>query len=158
VLLGTRRGLALAAALIVAAPLIRTGMWIFTPERRIEIGEAFSTIGDALATGCLLAGLQDWLASRPAYSRFLRSGWFAVVRCWALPPTPVRATRSFDCLIGQTVLNLAIALCIDRCRRLPDGRVGRLLENPPAGWGWACSATRSTSGKSPSSIGSLAHH
>lgn len=131
VLVGTRRGLALAAALIVAAPLIRTGMWIFTPERRIEIGEAFSTIGDALATGCLLAGLQDWLAAKPAYLRFLRSGWFAVVPLLGIAANAGQNYMLIDCLVGQTVLNLAIALCIDRCRRLPDGRVGRLLETRP---------------------------
>jgi hypothetical protein len=106
-------------------------MWIFAPARRIEIGEAFSTIGDALATGCLLAGLQDWLAAKPAYLRFLRSGWFAVVPLLGIAANAGQGYALVDCLVGQTVLNLAIALCIDRCRRLPDDRVGRLLETRP---------------------------
>jgi len=127
---GTRRGLALAATLVVAAPLVRTGMWIVTPARRIEIGEAFSTIGDALATGCLLAGLQDWLApSRPICAFCVRVG-LPLSRCWALPPTPARVTRS------------STAWWTDRAEpgdravyrslpRLPDDRVGRLLETRP---------------------------
>jgi peptidoglycan/LPS O-acetylase OafA/YrhL len=61
----------------------------------------------------------------------LRSGWFVIVPLLGIAANAGQNYALIDCLVGQTGLNLAIALCIDRCRRLPDGRVGRLLETRP---------------------------
>jgi hypothetical protein len=78
-LAGVRRGLVVAAAFVVLAPLIRVATWYLLPEQRIGIGESFQTIFDAIATGCLLAGVRRWLSGQPRYLAALRSPWFVFV-------------------------------------------------------------------------------
>jgi len=128
-LFGARRGLWLAFALVVAAPCIRMGIWIYWPARRIEIGEAFSTIGDAIATGCLLAGARDRLGRSERYLRLLRSPGFVLVPFVVLTANAFQHYPAIDFLAGQTLMNLAIALTIDRCVRVSDDWVRRLLES-----------------------------
>src|SRR6202041_2487881 len=93
---------------------------------------AFETVADALATGCLLAGAQAWLASQPAYNQFLRSVAFycvplvIILDSVFLTPHP-RATYG----AGITILNVGIALCIDRWVRHPEDVVGTVLNSAP---------------------------
>ena len=129
--LGTRGGLCVAFGLVLVAPLARVAMWVYWPERRIEIGEAFSTIGDAVATGCLLAGMRAWLGRRAAYLRFLRSPWFAVVPALVLVANAFQHYPAVDFVAGETVMNVAIALSIDRCVRISDDWVRTVLESRP---------------------------
>ncbi len=129
--LGTRGGLGAAFGLVLLAPLARVALWVYWPERRIEIGEAFSTIGDAIATGCLLAGLRAWLGRRATYLRLLRSPWFVVVPAIVLGANAFQNYPAIDFTVGETVMNLGIALSIDRCVRISDDRVRRLLESRP---------------------------
>ena len=128
-LFGTRQGLGLAFALVLAAPCIRMGIWIFRPSRRIEIGEAFTTIGDALATGCLLAGLRERLGRSERYLGCLRSPWFAAVPLLVFVANAFQHYPAIDFLAGQTLMNLAIALTIDRCVRISGDWVRRLLDS-----------------------------
>ena len=129
--LGTRGGFWVASGFVLAAPLIRVAMWLYWPQRRIEIGEAFSTIGDAIATGCLLAGMRAWLGRRTAYLRFLRSPWFAVVPVVALIANAFQHYPAIDFLAGETVMNVAIAMSIDRSVRISDDWVRTVLESRP---------------------------
>ena len=128
---GARGGLWLAFALVVAAPLVRMGIWIYWPARRIEIGEAFSTIGDAIATGCLLAGMRARLGQSERYLRCLRSPWFVVVPLLVAVANAFQHYPAIDFLAGQTIMNVAIALTIDRCVRVDGDWVRRLLESRP---------------------------
>jgi len=130
-LFGARRGLWLAFALVVAAPCIRMGIWLYWPARRIEIGEAFSTIGDAIATGCLLAGLRERLGRSARYLRCLRSPWFAVVPLLVFAANALQQYPAIDFLFGETLMNVAIALTIDRCVRVDGDWVRRLLDSRP---------------------------
>jgi peptidoglycan/LPS O-acetylase OafA/YrhL len=123
--LGRRRGLWFAASVIVLAPLLRIGTWFLAPSLRWTIGTAFQTNADALAAGCVLAWAWPGLSKRPAYLRFLQSKSFIVVPVAGLLAcallhieTPPLLLVSYA--IGQTVLNLSIALCIDRCVRYPS--------------------------------------
>ena len=117
--------------LVVAAPLVRMGIWIYWPARRIEIGEAFSTIGDAIATGCLLAGMRARLGQSERYLRCLRSPWFVVVPLLVAVANAFQHYPAIDFLAGQTIMNVAIALTIDRCVRVDGDWVRRLLESRP---------------------------
>ena len=128
---GARGGLWLAFALVVAAPFVRMGIWIYLPERRIEIGEAFSTIGDAIATGCLLAGTRARLAESERYLRYLRSPGFGFVPLLVVAANAFQHYPAIDFLAGQTIMNVAIALTIDRCVRVDGDWVRRLLESRP---------------------------
>ncbi len=61
-LLGIRRGLFAAGALVFMAPVVRIAVWYLWPAQRAGIGWSFPTIADTIATGCLLAGTRGRVA------------------------------------------------------------------------------------------------
>jgi len=131
-----RRGLWFAASVLVLAPLARFGMWYLTPDLRWNIGTGFQTNADALAAGCVLAGIRTWLWAQPAYLKFQKSQAFLLVPVLAaLGAALLYASRPplllVSCLIGQTVLNIAIALLIDWCVRHHASPFGRFLNWKP---------------------------
>ena len=130
-LAGSLRGLRLAAAFVLLAPVVRVAEWMLFPSWREHIiGHSFETVADAIAVGCVLAGSRDRLWQRPGYRRLLTGPWFALV------PLALLVVASFDSArvkhsIGMTLMNLGIALCIDRCVRFPGDLVGKLLNSRP---------------------------
>jgi peptidoglycan/LPS O-acetylase OafA/YrhL len=134
--LGARRGMRFAAAVLVLAPLTRLGMWYFLPDLRWSIGTAFQTNADALAAGCVLAGIRGWLWARPGYPRFQKSALFLIVPLLGVAAGVLISHESGPLLlvsyaIGQSVINVSIALCIDRCVRHHGDAFGRLLNWRP---------------------------
>ncbi|HXP88257.1 MAG TPA: acyltransferase [Bryobacteraceae bacterium] len=129
---GRRRGLMIAAAFILIAPVLRLTYWFFVPQMHEVMDRRFETVGDALATGCVLAGAQTWLASKTRYNQFLLSAVFYIVPLLVfldsvyLSPHP----RAFYG-IGVTILNVGIALCIDRWVRYPQGVAAAVLNSAP---------------------------
>jgi peptidoglycan/LPS O-acetylase OafA/YrhL len=132
-LFGRRRGLWVAAAFVVMAPLIRLGAWELLPTIRPGMGHRFEMVADALATGCVLAGVGGWLRGQNIYGRFLTSRLFVVV------PLAVIAIGALDdrprliSVLG-TAANIGIALCIHRSVLYPSDRFGRLLNSRPFVW------------------------
>ena len=124
---GLRR---LSWAVIVSAPILRILLYRYAPSFRAGIDETFPTTADILATGCLLALLRDQLAHNERYLAILRgrSFWLiplAVVAV-SLPPSP-----GFTFLIGETLMNIGLAVTIDRLTRFPGSFSGRLLNSAP---------------------------
>jgi peptidoglycan/LPS O-acetylase OafA/YrhL len=130
-LAGTRRAVWLAALALVVAPATRVGVWFLWPTLRPYVGEAFPTIFDAIAAGCVLAAVRPRLAASRAYVRFSGSAAFAVVPLAVLGAALLSGRPRLDLVVGQAVQNLGIALVIERCIRLPDGAWGRLLNSRP---------------------------
>lgn len=131
-LLRPRKGMWLAVAAILVVPIIRWSTWRFFPQYAGGIKWQFHTVCDALASGCLLAGVRHALWTRPAYRRWLTSRAFIVVPIGVLLVNRIVVGRpQVNYLVGQTVMNLGIALCIDYVLRHHDGVVGRLLELRP---------------------------
>jgi peptidoglycan/LPS O-acetylase OafA/YrhL len=126
---GVRRGLVVAAAAVLLAPPLRLvlGFW---PALRPGIGETFQTVADALATGCLLAGLRPRLWEWAPYRRFLESRWLWLAAVGVAVAARNPSTK-LDWLVGQTVMNVGIALIIDRVIRVPGDPFGRLLNSRP---------------------------
>lgn len=127
---GKRRGAVVIAILVISvAPFARIGTWTLLPAQRSLIGEAFPTIADSIAFGCLLSGLREQLGRRAWYTQFLGSRWFFLVPVAVLGlnrfADHVRLFYSF----GETFLDLLIALSIDHAVRFPAGRSGRLLNS-----------------------------
>src|SRR5262249_33221200 len=56
VLAGRRRGLSIAASLVVLCPLIRLALWQLAPTEQTGVGHRFETVADSIAIGCVLAG------------------------------------------------------------------------------------------------------
>ncbi len=122
----------LAGGVLLAAPLVRLGIWYFLPSYEDCIGKAFPTVADALATGCLLAGLQGRLGTSKTYMRFLASRAFYIVpACLIVAHLLTVDHQRLGYLVGQTTQNVTIALCIDRWVRLPGGAIGRVLNSGP---------------------------
>src|SRR6266545_3806930 len=116
VLLGTRRSLWFVLAALAAAPFLRVGVWILVPSWRSHIDEAFPTVFDSIATGCLLARVRGQLGASPVYRRLVASALCVQVRADGLAIAMVPRV-SVDLALGQTVTNVAIALSIDWCLR-----------------------------------------
>ena len=131
VLLGVRRVMWLAAAYLLAAPMGRLFVWYLQPALREGIGHTFGTVADTIAAGCLLAGISDSLWKKGWYRSFLRSGWFVLL------PLAVVGTGVFEdrprlaFTLGALVVNVGVALFIDRCLRLPDSLPARLVSIAP---------------------------
>ena len=134
--LGARRGLWFAAGGLVAAPVARLLTWYYLPDLRWSIGTSFQTNADALAAGCVLAGLRLRLWASPGYLRFQRSAGFLIVPLAGVATGVLLSYEDgFAVLvsygIGQSILHVSIALCIDRCVRDHTGMIGRVLNWRP---------------------------
>jgi peptidoglycan/LPS O-acetylase OafA/YrhL len=135
-LLGARRSLWFAASVLLLAPLTRIGMWYLTPSLRWSIGTAFQTNADALAAGCVLAGIWSWLSCKASYLTFLESRRFLFVPAVGILACTLLSREEIPLMLlsygfGLTVLNISIALCIDRCVRSYIGTIGRFLNWKP---------------------------
>jgi peptidoglycan/LPS O-acetylase OafA/YrhL len=128
---GRRRALRVALAALALAPLARVLLHLFVPSQRAGIGESFPTVADALAAGCLLTLARERLDASAAYQRLLRSPLFLLAPLFCAGSVFIAERPSVDYPLGQTVLNLSLALIVDRCVRVPDDAVGRLLNAPP---------------------------
>ena len=121
-----------AASLLVICPALRLGAFVFLPQVGTDF--YYPTVADALATGCLLAGWRGWLWRWPVYARFLKSAWWwAAPACmvgaalvvglsrYGMPSRPwlAPAAEVFTRAIGITIMNVAIAIIIDRTARYP---------------------------------------
>jgi peptidoglycan/LPS O-acetylase OafA/YrhL len=160
VALGLRRGVGVAAAFVVIIPVIRVGLLALpkasVPVLTHNIGMSFETVADALAVGCLLAALRQRLWAEEWYRKLVTTPLFPVIPLaafaigalasfevqsshWAIMRPLERATGisqvyflwGFYNAVGITLMNVAIALTIDRLVRFPEGVVGRILNWSP---------------------------
>jgi peptidoglycan/LPS O-acetylase OafA/YrhL len=132
-LLGPRRALLLAFAVIFLSPLARAYMMFVREADSSAMTREFQAVADALATGCLLAGTYNWLGRQRPYLALLRSPLFLVVPVlgFGIPLALFAVKPGLYYLIGQTLAHLAIAICIDRSVRFSGDHFGRLLNTPP---------------------------
>lgn len=127
---GRRRGLWVAAGVLLAAPIFRLCVLFFFPDRTSETLELFPSVADSLAAGCILAGTRDLLGRFPRYLGMLASPWFLL-----LIPFLFLANYQFSTKIHigveWSVLNIAIALLLDRLIRFPSHWPGKILNSLP---------------------------
>jgi peptidoglycan/LPS O-acetylase OafA/YrhL len=132
-LLGTRRAMIGACLVLLAAPVIRTAMFVFGdggPD--IAYTREFQAVADALATGCLTAMLHNALSANPVFLRWLRR-WGLVVAFLgiAFGYGIAGISRPSAYLLGQSAANLGIAVLLQYVVRFPDSIVGKLLNLRP---------------------------
>ena len=130
VIAGRTRMFHIAMVTVAAAPIARVAIYIAIPEWRWSIGEALPTVIDSLAMGSLLATVQRTLASNHRYVRLLRSRAFAVAPAVLLVLSGVMPHIAFSYTIGETAMNLIIALLVHRVVLFPGRGIGRLLNAP----------------------------
>lgn len=129
--LGKQRGVAIAAVFVVLAPAIRLATYKLHLAPPEGISETFQTVGDSIAVGCVLAGWRDQLTASARYRAFQASPLFVLVPITALAAAVLRPHPLADYAVGQTTMNVCIALTVDWCIRHPEGRVGRFLNSAP---------------------------
>ncbi|MBX7056080.1 MAG: acyltransferase [Pyrinomonadaceae bacterium] len=129
-LLGIRRAKALLIAIVMLAPIVRVlDFWMSGPDQ-IWVLKGFHANADALAIGCLLSLFRDRLHRLPAYRRFLGS---RIV--FLLLPVILLANLQGDhplVFLGAslTLMNIAVALCIDWSVTNHSTVTGRFLNSP----------------------------
>jgi peptidoglycan/LPS O-acetylase OafA/YrhL len=97
------------------------------------MGESFPTIADALATGCLLAGHREQLISQRWYKGLLQSRFFLVLPALAFLANRYPPGRLHAGFI-EPLVNICIAVTIDRFVRMPGTLTGRFLNLHPVSY------------------------
>ena len=129
---GVRRVVQMSLALLVIAPILRALAWeTHLPYRDDVIMEAYPCVMDSIAAGCLLAGARGWLDAQRWYHRLLRWPWFLVVIAAVAAAELPTGRILLDYVADITVINLAIAIAVDRYVRLPTGPIGQVLNSRP---------------------------
>lgn len=132
VLLGLKRAPYACALMLLTAPAFRLlssyGLWPTDPQL------AFESVCDALATGCLLAMLREQLWSVDIYRSAVSSRWVLMIPIGALLAMAVAPSSMLLWTMGLSVLNLGIAMALDRYMRFPQSIFGQMLNWRPIAW------------------------
>lgn len=131
--LGLRRAKYACLAVMLTAPLVRAIYW------ELHVGptyiqNAFETVSDALATGCLLTLFRDRLWANAVYRRAVESGWIMMLFAGAVLFIAAQPSAIVHDVIGLPLLNIGIVTLLDRCMRFPKIAAGRLLNFKPIAW------------------------
>ena len=117
---------------LIAVPIGRVGLYVFQPSYRPYIGLSFETVCDALATGCLLSLLGPVLSRSRAYKAVIAHRTFAILIIVALFVNKLGSDHPIAYfLVGVPVVNIIIAMSVDRYLRFPELPVGRFLNTRP---------------------------
>lgn len=134
---GPRRALKSALAVVLLAPVIRSatyyGVTLSQTEIPIVMGRNFQSVCDALATGCLLAGLYDRLGASARYRRLqAAAGYFpAVLGVLVLSALTYKLSAALYYIVGQSLANIGSVLALDYVVRAPRTAAGWILNLPP---------------------------
>jgi len=131
--LGVRRALTCALIFVLVAPLIRVGMWYGLDASPSAMTREFQAVGDALATGCLLAVIHHRGWSIPGW---FRTAWFILVplSLFAFPVLLYKIDSGLFYIFGQSYVNIAAALVIWRCISVNQGPAYHCLNNRLVTW------------------------
>ena len=119
-----------AVAGLALGPVARVAVHVLAPDWRWAIGEALPTVIDALAAGALLAALHDTLTRCCSYLAFLRSQALGLLPIALLALNAAMPYVAFSYPVGQTIMNLLIAVWLHRLIVFPDSAAGRVLNHP----------------------------
>jgi peptidoglycan/LPS O-acetylase OafA/YrhL len=131
---GAKRSARIAFAVILLVPCVRMAIVLANGSPVATIDRRFDCVADALATGCLLACVLAYLAANRRYLRFLSSPAFALAPILVIGAALTNLHPHVYFFVSQTVMNIGIAVCIDRCIRHPHDIAGKLLNSPPLRW------------------------
>ena len=135
VLLGTGRAARISWMCLLAVPIIRLAEQAFAPHwYAVTINHTFETTCDALATGCLLALVQERLLEQRWYARLLFSPAVYLLPVGIMMISALCVHPRFAQAVGYSALNLLIAMCVHRAMMRPEGIGGRLLNWGPVAY------------------------
>ena len=123
VLMGPKRGKQFLMGLLCLAPVFR----LLSPFLGAAMN--FLTSSDILATGCLLSLWQKELRDNRHYRALLASPLMPLLPFIALAANYTPSTK-VRWLVGETVMNVCIAVCIDWAVKNPRRGAAKLLNLP----------------------------
>ena len=128
-LLKPRRALLAAAVMILAAPFVRAVMFFYFDATPTALGRQFQAIADALASGCLLAGLYNKIETFPRYLRWQKHPLYVLLPLLLLAVSGMtyKIAMPFYYIAGQSIANLACFLLLDYAVRQHQSITGRIL-------------------------------
>jgi peptidoglycan/LPS O-acetylase OafA/YrhL len=130
--LGPRRGLWLAAAVVVWCPLARLASYWLFPAQRGYLGAMAHTGLDSIMAGCAAALVFENTAVRARWAAWsARAALAAAVWLFALSPPAGELLRGFPLAAGYTLDALAAALLVVWARDAGATRLGALLGRGP---------------------------
>ena len=131
-LIGKRRGLWIALSFFLLAPFIRLGYYYLKPAFvEYELGYRFETTADAIAMGCLLAGIYKWLICQPVFLRVVKSRWFILIPFLVLVASEINPVRIRYLLFAIPIQNLGITACVAWCITNYKSLIGGVLNSRP---------------------------
>ena len=127
---GLRGAFVASFAYLLIGPIVRVLTWHYLPQDRVGIGESFQTVADSIATGCVLAFIRIWLDGIASYIRLQKSK-ITIIIIFAIIflLNYLKGYPSVMLPVGETVLNISIALVIDWCLRNEESLLVKLLNN-----------------------------
>jgi peptidoglycan/LPS O-acetylase OafA/YrhL len=128
--LGQRRALWAVLTVLALAPIVRIAIVYLLPSDIATIGESFPTIADAIASGCLLALMFQKLRCMRWFKCLMHSPLFFLVPLGAVLLNKVSQGR-LGFLIYETLINLALTLCVAYAISAGEGMTWRLLNSGP---------------------------
>jgi peptidoglycan/LPS O-acetylase OafA/YrhL len=129
VVAGIKRAMSIAAITVLVCPLLRVVLLVFIPGRHPWMNELFATTADAIAIGCLLAGFRRQLIACDWYKKTLESRWFILALVLVLAANSYPGGRIHGGII-DLLINVCVAVAIDRYVRMPETPSGRILNSP----------------------------
>jgi peptidoglycan/LPS O-acetylase OafA/YrhL len=129
--LGIRQGLLGAACIFALAPMVRIAIALWVPTQLPTMGESFPTIADAIATGCLAAGLQRSLVTQAWFQRIITARAMLIITGVAILVLNSKAGGRLRIAAFETAINVLIALAVLRVTLNLDGTLSRLLNSRP---------------------------
>jgi len=122
-LLGRLNAKRFLIALICAAPFFRLASIALAPSMN------FLLCSDYLAGGCLLAMLEPELEKNDRFQKFMGSRWIAATPFVGIAANCIPSIKVLW-LVGETIQNVCIALCVFWAVRNARSLVGRVLNLP----------------------------
>jgi peptidoglycan/LPS O-acetylase OafA/YrhL len=120
-----RRALHVALAVVCVVPVIRVVQATFWHGWLPMVGTTFETSADAIAVGCVLALARESLWNRVWYRGAVESSWMAPALLVVGLLLGLRYRPGI--LLGESLVNVAIVLVVDRVVRHPEQILGRIL-------------------------------
>jgi peptidoglycan/LPS O-acetylase OafA/YrhL len=130
---GKQRGIKVAWSVIFVVPAIRALMWFVFHASDSAMTKHFEAVADTLATGCLLSLYFNQIGAIRWYQRF-QSSWlfWPIALSLVLGGHGIYAfSQASFYVVGQSIANLGIALCIDWSIRNCGSVVGHILNWRP---------------------------
>jgi peptidoglycan/LPS O-acetylase OafA/YrhL len=128
--IGRQRALMAAAVVALGSPLVCLAWYLKSPDSAGMVSHSFPLIADAIAAGCVLAGVLPWLRSRPELLRLFGSRWGDLVWPVTFALDLARPHPRIHMAFTETGLNVAICYALIRYTQFPALPVSRLLNLP----------------------------